>query len=114
MANSLEVRLPLIDHKVVGLVIEQKLKNRFYPLGKKRFLRNLVAEQLDSRLFNRPKSGFVLPIEQWCRQSLKREISETFSDRAHLASFFSRFSWTILVAYLVNLYSLLVVRSLSS
>jgi len=85
MANSLEVRLPLIDHKVVGLVIEQKLKNRFYPLGKKRFLRNLVAEQLDSRLFNRPKSGFVLPIEQWCRQSLKREISETFSDLAHLA-----------------------------
>ena len=50
MANSLEVRLPLIDHQVVSLVTEQKLKSRFYPLGKKHFLRNLVADQLDSRL----------------------------------------------------------------
>ena len=86
MASSLEVRLPLIDHKVVSLVMEQTIKNRFYPLGKKSFLKSLVADQLDSQLFERPKSGFVLPIEKWCRQSLKAQISDTFSDRGRLAS----------------------------
>ena len=85
MANSLEIRLPLIDHKIVNLVKEQTTKNRFYPLGKKNLLRNLMADQLDLELFKRPKSGFVMPIEQWCRQGLKNEISETFNDRSRLA-----------------------------
>jgi asparagine synthase (glutamine-hydrolysing) len=85
MANSLEIRLPLIDHHVVNLVREQTTKNRFYPLGKKNFLRNLMADQLNTQLFERPKSGFVMPIEQWCRQGLKNEISETFNDPSRLA-----------------------------
>jgi asparagine synthase (glutamine-hydrolysing) len=85
MANSLEIRLPLIDHHVVNLVRGQTTKNRFYPLGKKFFLRNLMADQLNTQLFERPKSGFVMPIEQWCRQGLKNEISETFNDPSRLA-----------------------------
>ncbi len=85
MANSLEIRLPLIDHHVVNLVKGQTKKNRFYPLGKKSFLRNLMADQMNTQLFERPKSGFVMPIEQWCRQGLKNEISEMFNDRSRLA-----------------------------
>lgn len=85
MANSLEIRLPLIDHHVVNLVKGQTKKNRFYPLGKKSFLRNLMANQMNTQLFERPKSGFVMPIEQWCRQGLKNEISEMFNDRSRLA-----------------------------
>ena len=85
MANSLEIRLPLIDHKVVNLVRGQTVSNRFYPLEKKYFLRNLMTDQLDTQLFERPKSGFVMPIEKWCRQGLKDEISQTFADQARLA-----------------------------
>jgi hypothetical protein len=44
-----------------------------------------MAKQLDPGLFERSKSGFVLPIEKWCRQSLKNDISQTFSDHNRLA-----------------------------
>lgn len=81
MAVSLEVRVPLVDHRVVEVVAALDERTRFEPLGTKRCLREIGLEGLDPALFERPKSGFVLPIERWCRAHLSQRIAATFADR---------------------------------
>jgi asparagine synthase (glutamine-hydrolysing) len=80
MAVALEVRVPLLDHRVVEEAIALDEKTRFAPLGRKQRLRALGLEGLDPALFERPKSGFVLPIGEWCRRHLSGEVTDTLSD----------------------------------
>ncbi|MBK8012619.1 MAG: asparagine synthase (glutamine-hydrolyzing) [Deltaproteobacteria bacterium] len=82
MAVSLEVRVPLLDHRVVEAVASLAAPVRFEPLGRKRLLRQMAMGSLDPALFDRPKSGFVLPIERWCRAQLRGDIEETLGDFA--------------------------------
>lgn len=81
MASSLEVRVPLLDHVVIERIAAVDAKKRFYPIQKKQLLRNSALNELDPSFFNRSKAGFELPIGRWCRQTLKEEISEAFSDK---------------------------------
>ncbi len=80
MAVSLEVRVPLLDHRVVEETLELDETTRFSPLGRKQRLRSIGLEGLDPALFERPKSGFVLPIGVWCRRHLSGEVSATLND----------------------------------
>jgi len=72
MLNSLEVRVPMLDHKfvewVTGLPPEWKLRGT----TQKYILRKL-AERLGvpSEALNRPKQGFSLPLVHWMRNELK-------------------------------------------
>ncbi len=85
MASSLEVRVPLLDHRVVEAAQTLPDDARFMPLGKKRMLKQLALSKLDPTIFDRPKSGFVLPIEVWAKDSLAGEIESTFADHAALS-----------------------------
>jgi asparagine synthase (glutamine-hydrolysing) len=80
MAVSLEVRVPLLDHRVVEETCALDDVTRFAPLGRKQQLRTLGLAGLDPQLFERPKQGFVLPIGDWCRRHLSREVGATLSD----------------------------------
>jgi asparagine synthase (glutamine-hydrolysing) len=82
MAVSLEVRVPLLDHKVVEAAAATEAARRFGHLGEKRLLRELALVGLDPALFERPKSGFELPIGAWCRRELKGEVGHLLQDRA--------------------------------
>src|SRR5215831_8225788 len=80
MASSLEVRVPFLDHEVVSAALALDEKRRFDPLGKKRILREIALEHLDPALFDRPKRGFVLPIDRWARNALKEEMTGALHD----------------------------------
>lgn len=80
MAVSLEVRVPLLDHLLCEKVAGLDPARRFLPTGKKRLLRNLALARLDPALFDRPKSGFVLPIGEWARRRLRPEMGRLLSD----------------------------------
>jgi asparagine synthase (glutamine-hydrolysing) len=71
MANSLEIRVPLIDHRVVeftaGLPEHFKYRNG----TGKYLLKKLLARYLPVSLFERPKMGFGVPIDHWLRFELK-------------------------------------------
>jgi asparagine synthase (glutamine-hydrolysing) len=81
MANSLEVRVPLLDYTVVNfafsLPIEYKLKSG---VGK-RILKDAFRDVLPQALFNRPKRGFEVPLAKWIKTGLQPLINgETFTD----------------------------------
>ena len=80
MAVALEVRVPLLDHVLCEAVAGLDPGQRFKPLLKKMALRRAGLSKVDPSLFDRPKSGFVLPIAGWTRRGLKPELDRLFSD----------------------------------
>jgi asparagine synthase (glutamine-hydrolysing) len=81
MAVSLEVRVPLLDHLVVEAAARLSDRRRFEPLGRKQALREAALGELPQALFEREKSGFVLPIERWARGGMQAEVAATLHDR---------------------------------
>ena len=49
---------------------------------KKQLLKDAGLARLDPALFDRPKSGFVLPIAEWARRRLQPEMERVLSDTA--------------------------------
>jgi asparagine synthase (glutamine-hydrolysing) len=86
MAVSLELRVPLLDHRVVEAAQRVPEDVRFDPLGKKMLLRKMALSQLDPEIFERRKAGFVLPIAVWAKDRLANDIESVFSDRALVES----------------------------
>jgi asparagine synthase (glutamine-hydrolysing) len=82
MAASVEVRVPLLDHRVVEAAHAVPDADRFLPLGKKQLLRSLAMPAIDPALFDRSKAGFELPIQLWAKDQLVGNIEAHFSDRA--------------------------------
>lgn len=86
MASSIEIRLPLVDRDLLDAVYRLPPRQRFMPLGRKAVLRRTDLAGLDSTLFERPKSGFVLPFERWIRASLGKRMDATMRDPQALAA----------------------------
>lgn len=80
MASSLEQRVPLVDHVLFEAVDRLPDDARYQPLGKKSALRRIGLKGLDPALFERPKSGFVLPFDTWIRRGLKDTMDKTLRD----------------------------------
>jgi asparagine synthase (glutamine-hydrolysing) len=80
MEVSLEVRVPLLDHELVEAVCAVPDGERFAPLMRKTLLHAAAMPELPESLFNRPKSGFELPLEVWCRRDLRPQVSRTLTD----------------------------------
>ncbi|MGH9496433.1 MAG: asparagine synthase (glutamine-hydrolyzing), partial [Candidatus Sulfotelmatobacter sp.] len=73
MSQGLEVRVPLIDHKLAKAVLalpgESKLNRT-----PKRLLVEALHGSLPDEIVHRPKRGFTLPFEHWMRDQLRGEI----------------------------------------
>jgi len=85
MACSLEQRVPLVDHVIFESVDCLPDRTRYQPLGRKAMLRRIGLRGLDPALFERPKSGFVLPFDRWIRRGLKGAMDQTLRDPQAIA-----------------------------
>jgi asparagine synthase (glutamine-hydrolysing) len=89
MAVGLEVRVPILDHRVVEfswkIPTEMKIRKREW----KWILRKVLYRYVPPLLIEREKTGFSLPIDSWLRGPL-REWAEGLLDEGRLAeeSFF--------------------------
>ena len=85
MASSLEQRVPLVDQVLFESVDRLPDRMRYRPLGRKAMLRRIGLRGLDPALFERPKSGFVLPFDRWIRRGLKAAMDQTLRDPQAIA-----------------------------
>lgn len=77
MANSLEVRSPFLDFRVVefGLSLPSKLKVKF---GSNKFiLKEIAADFVPRAIIDRPKMGFGIPRARWLREEFKSVVHDT-------------------------------------
>jgi asparagine synthase (glutamine-hydrolysing) len=85
MASSLEQRVPLVDQVLFESVDRLPDRARYRPLGGKAMLRHIGLRGLDPVLFERPKSGFVLPFDRWIRRGLRDAMDQTLRDPQAIA-----------------------------
>jgi asparagine synthase (glutamine-hydrolysing) len=85
MANSIEVRSPFLDKRVVdfafGLPSEYKIDGAM----KKKIVQDAFREMLPSELYNRPKHGFEIPLLGWFRNELWSLINDDLLEKKFVA-----------------------------
>lgn len=79
MANSLEARVPLLDHEVIelaaGMASHLKLKG-----GQTKYiLKKAMAGLVPDNILHREKQGFGVPIESWINDQLRDQIYDDLS-----------------------------------
>jgi asparagine synthase (glutamine-hydrolysing) len=80
MACSLELRSPMLDHRVVELGLSLPDEDKASRRHGKLILREAFADILPPAIFTQPKRGFGVPLAQWLRNELREEMCETLLD----------------------------------
>lgn len=75
MKYSLEVRCPLLDHKVVEESFRIPHQYKYRRFDKKYILKELTYDYVPRELLDRPKKGFGVPLQKWLRTVLKDEVA---------------------------------------
>ena len=83
MANSLEVRTPLLDHKLWEYVLPLAGRLKLDSGCPKPLILKALGTRIPEQIYARPKMGFALPFDEWLRSVLRTPIEqELLSHRA--------------------------------
>jgi len=82
MANSLEVRVPLLDHEVVEFVMSLPPSLRMSGFAKKYVLKQAMRTLLPASVVGGRKRGFNVPVGRWIRQELRDMVGDYLSPTA--------------------------------
>ena len=101
MANSLEIRVPFLDHSLVEYVLSlsDKLKYPEYP---KKLLVDSTKGWIPDEIINRKKMGFVFPWEKWMRNELKTFCEQSINGLEHIPFFDMNYVNTLWINFLKN------------
>ena len=75
MANSLEVRSPFVDHRLVELIMSSE-NSYLDSRNSKQLIKKYLKDDFSENFLNRPKMGFSFDIENWVFENLGH-INET-------------------------------------
>ena len=76
MANSLEVRVPILDYTVVDFAFTIPTKFKIAEGHTKKILKDAFRDVLPDELYTRPKRGFEVPLLNWFRTGLRSLIED--------------------------------------
>ncbi|MFC1721635.1 asparagine synthase (glutamine-hydrolyzing) [Patescibacteria group bacterium] len=79
MANSLEVRVPLLDHLLVEFMSQIPSTMKIKRNKLKYILKEVSKDILPPEVINRPKAGFQVPVAIWLKKELRDLAGEYFS-----------------------------------
>jgi len=81
MANSVELRVPFLDHKVLEFAARLPESAKIRGLTTKRILKRAFEGRIPQAILNRPKTGFPVPYESWFRGELRAPLWDLLQDR---------------------------------
>lgn len=81
MANSLEVRVPFMDHRIVNFAFNLPRAFKINENMKKKILQDAFYDELPEEIYNRPKHGFEVPLLSWFKNELKTTICDDLLSR---------------------------------
>ena len=70
MMNSLEVRVPLLDHRIIEFTLNLSTDLKRNGHDSKYLLKQILYDYVPKEFFNRPKWGFSIPMESWLKKEL--------------------------------------------
>ena len=80
MANSLELRSPMLDVNVVEWGISLPRKYKIKGFETKHILKDVARSLVPASLIDRPKMGFGIPRAEWLRAGMKELAIDTLTD----------------------------------
>ncbi|MBD3265454.1 asparagine synthase (glutamine-hydrolyzing) [bacterium] len=83
MGVNLEVRVPLLDHRIIELAARLPVEWMQQKQEGKRPLRTLLHRYIPAHLSERPKQGFQIPVGHWIRHTL-RDWSEELLENSRM------------------------------
>jgi len=78
MANSLEVRVPLLDHTVAEFAFSLPAEYKIDSLRQKKLLADAFRNRLPASVFTRPKHGFEVPLGRWFSGELNKTLETDY------------------------------------
>lgn len=69
MLNSLEVRVPFLDYRIVPLALSLPQKYKIRGLQTKWLLKRIAIKYLPNGIVHRKKRGFTVPVSRWISKS---------------------------------------------
>jgi len=86
MLNSLEVRVPFLDHKFAELSFKIPWDLKLKGNEKKYILKKSMNNYLPDNILNHPKQGFAVPLSVWFKDDLRKYVNETLLSQNPLIS----------------------------
>jgi len=80
MANSLELRVPLLDHKVLEFAASLPQNFKIRGFTTKYIAKKALSGCVPREILNRKKAGFPVPYEKWLRLDLKDWVRDLLLD----------------------------------
>lgn len=93
MANSIELRVPLLDHKILEFAASLPESFKVRGFTTKYIAKRALQRMVPTEILKRKKAGFPVPYETWLRHDLKNWLGDLLLDRRTTArGYFKRSS----------------------
>jgi asparagine synthase (glutamine-hydrolysing) len=81
MANSVELRVPLLDHKLLEFAATLPSNFKINGFSMKYIAKRCLSKQIPREILERKKAGFPVPYENWLRTDMRDSVSNILLDR---------------------------------
>jgi len=88
MSVSLEGRDPLLDHRIVEFAARLPIAYKFKDGQKKRIYKDILYQYVPREMMERPKTGFMMPVDRWLQTDLKYLLEDYLNDKTLSSEFF--------------------------
>jgi asparagine synthase (glutamine-hydrolysing) len=85
MANSIELRVPLLDHKLVEFAASLPGHFKVRGFATKYIAKRVLKKIVPREIIQRKKAGFPVPYDRWLRSDLKKWVAELLLDSKTLS-----------------------------
>jgi asparagine synthase (glutamine-hydrolysing) len=80
MANSVELRVPLLDHKILEFAASLPARHKIRGFKTKYIAKSVLSKRVPAQILRRKKAGFPIPYESWLRNELRGWMQDILLD----------------------------------